>query len=301
MRKRLRSPPARSLLLAVQDNDATEVRSLVNQGVYLDHQDEIGSTALMFAAEDHRIDILEILLNAGADINVESQEGRTALHYARHLDTALMLLRRDDIVVGLEEVWMYGYLFTPKLAEALKLFLPKAAAIDISAREYILKTVSSPKVLQVIVDYDNSNLESVKWVTVVHAAWCIKHDKYNALKVILTSTEQTILESKQSGFIIFYATTLMYKPTQAILKVSLRGGAKVTEIGGNCLSSQKEILENERMLDQLGEWKQYPEEFMRIALCWLACCNRLKAPINKDMRYMMISYFARDWILSKRF
>jgi formylglycine-generating enzyme required for sulfatase activity len=64
---------------AAQNGDLRAVRVLINRGVNLDTQDDIGVTALMAASEKGHIEVMQELISAGANVNVESNSGSTAL------------------------------------------------------------------------------------------------------------------------------------------------------------------------------------------------------------------------------
>jgi len=68
--------------VAAHDGDNERVRTLLQQGVNCDAEDQDGHTALMFAAFNGHSEIVLYLLDHGAEIDRTDYMGRTALIYA---------------------------------------------------------------------------------------------------------------------------------------------------------------------------------------------------------------------------
>ena len=63
--------------------DVSEVKEMLNVGVPVDSEDEIGLTALQCAVVYHKTDVTQLLLSRGADVNKRSGVNhQTALHKA---------------------------------------------------------------------------------------------------------------------------------------------------------------------------------------------------------------------------
>lgn len=62
------------------------VRALVENGIDLNWQNNVGQTALMIAAIWNNKDIVKYLIEKGADINIKDKSGKTALDHAKIRD-----------------------------------------------------------------------------------------------------------------------------------------------------------------------------------------------------------------------
>ena len=68
---------------AAIDGDVSEVKEILDLGVPVDSEDEIGLTALQLAVVYHKTDVTQLLLSRGADVNKRSGlHHQTALHKA---------------------------------------------------------------------------------------------------------------------------------------------------------------------------------------------------------------------------
>ena len=68
---------------AAIDGDVSEVKEMLDLGVPVDSEDEIGLTALQLAVVYHKTDVTQLLLSRGADVNKRSGlHHQTALHKA---------------------------------------------------------------------------------------------------------------------------------------------------------------------------------------------------------------------------
>ena len=70
------------LTLAVQSQDVSQVRRLIEGGATVDSTDTYGQTALHWAAKEDSVEVVEMLLDAGASPNLQDVDGDTALHNA---------------------------------------------------------------------------------------------------------------------------------------------------------------------------------------------------------------------------
>ena len=61
-----------------------EAKGLIEEGVDLDSEDELGSTPLIFAAAYNKVDIVQLLLDNGANVNNKSNGSETAIHIATY-------------------------------------------------------------------------------------------------------------------------------------------------------------------------------------------------------------------------
>ncbi len=71
------------LILAVQNNDISDVKLLVSHGAKVDWRDAFSSTALMYAAALGNKDIILYLINNGADVNAKDKQGNSVLSAAK--------------------------------------------------------------------------------------------------------------------------------------------------------------------------------------------------------------------------
>ena len=67
---------------AVKANDLPKVEQFLYDGVDINIQDDIGTTALMLAAENGSMEIVKYLIENGADVNLKNYYADTALIHA---------------------------------------------------------------------------------------------------------------------------------------------------------------------------------------------------------------------------
>lgn len=88
------------LILALQDGDASRVRTLIEEGADLDARSNVGVTALMEAVVAERLRNLKALVEAGAEVDAVDRDGWTALQWAVRQDNVeaarFLLLRGAD-------------------------------------------------------------------------------------------------------------------------------------------------------------------------------------------------------------
>lgn len=65
----------------IKRDDLCTVQSVIDKGININMQDNIGRTMLMYAVSEGRLNIVKCLLDNGADINVQNIYGSTALAY----------------------------------------------------------------------------------------------------------------------------------------------------------------------------------------------------------------------------
>ncbi|MFQ5488688.1 MAG: ankyrin repeat domain-containing protein [Gammaproteobacteria bacterium] len=86
------------LILAARYGHDNVVRILLNRGVDIDRQDELGNSALIAVAAEPHTAILKLLLKRGADVHLATNDGTTALMNAAasgRLAHVRLLLRAD--------------------------------------------------------------------------------------------------------------------------------------------------------------------------------------------------------------
>ena len=67
------------LVQAASAGNLPKVRTMLNKGAKINHQNEYGTTALMAASRRGRVETVQTLLAKGAEINRQSNYGVTAL------------------------------------------------------------------------------------------------------------------------------------------------------------------------------------------------------------------------------
>ena len=70
------------LFNAIDDNEASQVKSLLVPGASLDVRDRDGRSPLMRGVVVGNYDIVRMLLQHGSDVNAQDRSGWTALHFA---------------------------------------------------------------------------------------------------------------------------------------------------------------------------------------------------------------------------
>lgn len=70
------------LILAVQNNDLSDVKLLVGRGAEVDWRDAFKTTALMYAANKGNKDIVIYLIKSGADVKAKDEQGNSVLSAA---------------------------------------------------------------------------------------------------------------------------------------------------------------------------------------------------------------------------
>ncbi|EHQ25945.1 ankyrin repeat domain-containing protein [Mucilaginibacter paludis] len=81
------------LILAVQNNDLSDVKLLVGRGAEVDWRDAFKTTALMYAANKGNKDIVIYLIKSGADVKAKDEQGNSVLSAAEE--------GKNDEVIGL--------------------------------------------------------------------------------------------------------------------------------------------------------------------------------------------------------
>jgi ankyrin repeat protein len=84
-----------ALINACDNNDLEKIKMLIDAGIDINFQDEIGNTALIHAASFAKKETVEFLLNNGADINIGTDYGWTPLM------KAVLWRNKDDDVIKL--------------------------------------------------------------------------------------------------------------------------------------------------------------------------------------------------------
>ncbi len=70
------------LVVAIADNNATEVRNLINKEPSLiQHVDDKGSTPLHYAVHLNNLEVVNTLISLGAAVDQQDRSGRTPLHW----------------------------------------------------------------------------------------------------------------------------------------------------------------------------------------------------------------------------
>ena len=85
--------PTDELVTAAESNDSQKVKTLLDQGVSVNNEDQKGWTALTAAAQEDQPDMVELLISRGAQINLRDDfgMGRTALMRASALGHAAIV------------------------------------------------------------------------------------------------------------------------------------------------------------------------------------------------------------------
>jgi len=126
-----------SLIKALWERDAEQVRSLLAKGASPDTRDEFGYPALHLAAGDGQIDSVVALLEVKADVSLRDPDQRTALMEGAEsgvADIVTVLIKRGADVKAFDNLkWtaLHGAAFYGK-AETVKALI--AAHADITAR-----------------------------------------------------------------------------------------------------------------------------------------------------------------------
>lgn len=84
------------LIAACENNNATEVNNLLQNGANVNTVVISGASALHIAAENNNLEILNALLQKGARVDALTDEGWTALHFAAlkgYIDIAKVLIQ----------------------------------------------------------------------------------------------------------------------------------------------------------------------------------------------------------------
>ncbi len=84
---------ATPLSLAAGRGRAEDVRMLLEKGVPVDTEDELGSTPLLWACSGGHADAVKVLLEYGANVHVTEVEGMTPLHFASMAANGLPIVR----------------------------------------------------------------------------------------------------------------------------------------------------------------------------------------------------------------
>jgi ankyrin repeat protein len=72
-----------SFLNGVQRNDLTTVKYMLDDGIYINAQNNQGETALIIAARNGYVDMVKLLVRHKIDINIKDNNNKTALDVAR--------------------------------------------------------------------------------------------------------------------------------------------------------------------------------------------------------------------------
>ena len=70
------------LFEAVENENITEIKSLLNQGANVNVREKDGQTPLHYAAYLNNINIAKLLIDSGADVNVQDEDGWAPLRWA---------------------------------------------------------------------------------------------------------------------------------------------------------------------------------------------------------------------------
>ena len=74
----------KKLFEAVDNENITEIKSLLNQGANVNVREKDGQTPLHYAAYLNNINIAKLLIDSGADVNVQDKDGWAPLRWATH-------------------------------------------------------------------------------------------------------------------------------------------------------------------------------------------------------------------------
>lgn len=79
------------LIIAARTNDTAQMRSLLENGMNVDAQDEQGMTALGWAIKRRNVAAATLLVEAGADAEVEARDGWTPMSLAVRTGNATII------------------------------------------------------------------------------------------------------------------------------------------------------------------------------------------------------------------
>ncbi len=86
-----------------------------------------------------------------------------------------------------------------------------------------------------------------------------------------------------------------------IIKLLLSKGASTISVNSNYSKDINDVLTNWKTYlprwNRFKTYRYYPKEFKEIAIQWLLICKR-KNFVSKDIRLLMIEYFAESWKLN---
>ncbi len=74
---------AREFIESSRNGDMKRLKELLDSGINVNIQDEVGATALTWASYCGDIEMVRELIQAGADMNIKDTKGKTALNYAK--------------------------------------------------------------------------------------------------------------------------------------------------------------------------------------------------------------------------
>ncbi len=84
-------------MFAVRTGDTQTAQLLIDNGAKVNHQDNIGNTALIIAAmgSNDATPMVKVLLNAGADINIQGEMGMTVLDWVQNQEIVTLLSKQQ--------------------------------------------------------------------------------------------------------------------------------------------------------------------------------------------------------------
>jgi len=80
---KISSEDDKALVEAASNGDAVRVKSLLDQGADVDHQNEQGWSALRHAARKGHVEVAKVLLAEGAEVHHKAKFNKTALTVAK--------------------------------------------------------------------------------------------------------------------------------------------------------------------------------------------------------------------------
>ena len=125
---------------AVEKNDLTRVKQLLNEGANIDKTDEFGYSSLHLASYKGLNEMARLLIDSDINVDIKDKNGQTALHYValnNQFDLAELLLEKganltEEDVYGNQPLWTA--VFNDKgrndRIDIIKLFLKYGADIN---------------------------------------------------------------------------------------------------------------------------------------------------------------------------
>ncbi len=258
-----------SFIDLVENNDIDGIRNFLLNEINK-------SVALTLASRYGYTEIVILLLKVETiNVNLQNNNGGTALMWASekgYVEIVKLLLKVESINVNLQNE--YG----------------NTALIIASKKENI-------EIVKLLLENEtiDVNLQNNRGrVALIIASW---NEHIEIIKLLLEVENINVNIQNEYG-----RTTLMYASDSEhieIVKLLLSKGAIVPSNASyskkinNVLTNWKTYLPK---WNRFKTYKYYPKEFKEITIQWLLICKR-KNFVSKDIKLLMIEYFAESWKL----
>ncbi len=231
--------------------------------------------SLLSLVKNNNIDgVRDFLLNETININIHKYENIALIAASKYnyIEIVKLLLEVKNINVNLQDKW------------------GRTALIIASNNNY-------KEIVKLLLDNETINInlqDNAGGTALIYAS---VNNYIEIIKLLLThKTINVNIQSNRGKTALMYASYNINNIK--VVKLLLAKGATTIPVNNNYLKKINEILTNWKTYlprwNRFNTYKYYPEEFNDIVMLWLLICKR-KNFVSKDIKLLMIEYFAESW------